>query len=162
MIKQKIGAISIFTGVVAVVLGNSLITTCGSAYADLPGKHPYYLHALSDLRTARWLEEHRPGDAVVSGQEDVAIQQIEAAINDIKQASIDDGKNLNDHPKIDVPKKREGRLRKALQILKKAKSDVAREEDDPTARGLKQKSLKHINDAIKATQGAINDVKHHK
>ena len=31
------------------------------AYADLPGRHPAYLHALTDLRTARWMVEHRPG-----------------------------------------------------------------------------------------------------
>src|SRR6185437_12717264 len=29
-----------------------------------------YLHALTDLRTARWMLEHRRGDAAVSGQED--------------------------------------------------------------------------------------------
>ncbi|MEH2129414.1 MAG: hypothetical protein V7K86_01855, partial [Nostoc sp.] len=65
MSKHKVPSISIFTGLVAVVLGNSLLMTSGSAYADLPGKHPYYLHALTDLRTARWLLEHRPGDAAV-------------------------------------------------------------------------------------------------
>src|SRR5260370_4858515 len=26
------------------------------------GDHPYYLHALSDLRAARWMIEHRPGN----------------------------------------------------------------------------------------------------
>ena len=41
------------------------------ANADLPGKHPYYLHALSDLRTARWMLEHRPGDAAVRDRKSV-------------------------------------------------------------------------------------------
>ena len=30
-----------------------------AANADMPGKHPYYLHALSDLRAARWMLSHR-------------------------------------------------------------------------------------------------------
>ena len=47
-----------------------------AANADLPGKHPAYLHALTDLRAARWMLEHRPGDAVVSTHEDIAIMEI--------------------------------------------------------------------------------------
>lgn len=38
-----------------------------SACADLPGMHPGYLHALTDLRAARWNLEHRAGDAAISG-----------------------------------------------------------------------------------------------
>lgn len=162
MNQHKVRSISIFTGLVAVVLGNSLLITSGSAYADLPGKHPYYLHALTDLRTARWLLEHRPGDAAVSGQEDVAIQQINYTITDIKKASIDDGKDINDHPNVDVPNNHPGRLHKAEEILKKVHSDVRREEDDPTARGLQHRSLLHIDAALNATKRALNDIQHHK
>lgn len=162
MNKQKLRSISILTGLVAGVLGNSLLITSQSAYADLPGKHPYYLHALSDLRTARWLLEHRPGDAAVSGQEDVAIQQIDYSINDIKRASIDDGKNIQDHPKVDVPNDKPGRLHKAEEILKKVHSDVGYEEDDPTARGLKHRALQHIDAALRASKRAVYDVEHHR
>ena len=105
------------------------------ANADLPGKHPYYLHALSDLRAARWMLQHRPGDAAVSGNEDVAISEIDAAIREIKRAAIDDGKNVDDHPNVDVPADRPGHLHKALELLRKVHSDVAREEDDPVTRG---------------------------
>jgi hypothetical protein len=71
--------------------GLLLVAAPFAANADLPGKHPFYLHALSDLRAARWLIEHRPGDAVVSGQEDVAVAEIDKAIGEIKRAAIDDG-----------------------------------------------------------------------
>ncbi|MEH1770236.1 MAG: hypothetical protein V7L27_19060 [Nostoc sp.] len=162
MIKQKIRSISVLTGLVAVVLGNSLSITSGSAYADLPGRHPSYLHALSDLRTARWLLEHRPGDAAVSRQEDVAIGQIDDTINDIKKASIDDGKDIHNHPKLDVPNDHPGRLHKAEEILKKVHSDVGREEDDPAARGLQHRSLWHIDAALKATKRALYDAEHHR
>src|ERR1043166_1127718 len=103
----------------ALAVGVLLAAFSLGASADLPGKHPYYLHALTDLRTARWMLEHRPGDAAVSGQEDVAITEIDAAIGEIKRAAIEDGKDIHDHPKVDAPHDRPGRLHKALEILRK-------------------------------------------
>jgi hypothetical protein len=131
-----------------------------AANADLPGKHPYYLHALTDLRAARWMVEHRPGDVGVSSHEDVAVAEIDAAIREIKKAAIDDGKNIQDHPTVDVPKNRPGRLHKALELLHKVHSDVAREEDDPMTRGLRDRAVGHIDAAIHATDGALNDAEH--
>ncbi len=69
-----------------------------AAYADVPGSHPGYLHALSDLRAARWNLEHRPGDAAVSTQEDIAISEIDRAIGEVKKAAMEDAKNLGDRP----------------------------------------------------------------
>ena len=45
-----------------------------AAHADTPGDHPGYLHALSDLRAARWNLEHRPGDPLVGGGEDIEVR----------------------------------------------------------------------------------------
>ena len=64
------------------VLGGLLLLPL-LANADLPGKHPAYLHALTDLRAARWMLEHRPGDAAVSANEDAAINEIDTAIREI-------------------------------------------------------------------------------
>ena len=141
------------------LLGGLLALVSLGANADLPGKHPYYLHALSDLRAARWMLEHRPGDAAVSGKEDVAITEIDAAIGEIKRASIDDGKDLHDHPAIDAPKDHPGRLHKALELLHKVHSDVAREEDDPMVKGLRNRAVGHIDGAIHATEEAVKDVR---
>jgi hypothetical protein len=129
-----------------------------AASADLPGKHPYYLHALSDLRAARWLLEHRPGDAAVSGQEDVAITEIDKTIGEIKKAAIDDGKNIHDHPLVDAPSDHPGRLHKSLEMLRKVHSDIAREEDDPMTRGLRDRAIHHLDEAIHANEKAIGDV----
>ena len=131
-----------------------------TANADLPGKHPAYLHALSDLRAARWMVQHRPGDAAVSAHEDVAVTEIDAAIGEIKRAAIDDGKNIEDHPHVDVPANRPGRLHKALELLHKVHKDVAREEDDPMTRGLRDRAIGHIDAAIHATDGALVDAEH--
>jgi hypothetical protein len=131
-----------------------------AANADLPGKHPFYLHALTDLRAARWMLEHRPGDAAVSAQEDVAVTEIDKAIGEIKKAAIDDGKDIHDHPGVDLPNDRPGRLHKAAELLRKVHSDVAREEDDPMTRGLRNRAVMHIDEALHATEHAIGDVKH--
>jgi hypothetical protein len=142
-----------------VLLGGLLALVSLAANADLPGKHPYYLHALSDLRAARWMLEHRPGDAAVSGQEDTAIAEIDAAIGEIKRASIDDGKDIHDHPPVQGADGRPGRLHKALDLLRKVHSDVAREEDDPMVKGLRNRAVGHIDGAIHATELAVRDVK---
>jgi hypothetical protein len=128
-----------------------------AANADLPGQHPAYLHALSDLRSARWMLEHRPGDRAISDQEGVAITEIDAAIGEIKRAAIDDGKDIHDHPALDVPPNHPGRLHKALELLRKTHKDVAREEDDPATRGLRNRAVGHIDGAIHATEQAIRD-----
>jgi hypothetical protein len=138
--------------------GLLLVALPFAANADMPGKHPFYLHALSDLRAARWLLEHRPGDAAVSAQEDVAITEIDKAIGEIKKASIDDGKDIHDHPPVQGVADRPGRLHKAAELLRKVHGDVAREEDDPFTRGLRDRAVMHVDEALHATEHAIHDV----
>src|SRR3569623_635768 len=70
-----------------------------------PQAHPAYLHALTDLRHARALLE-RPAKADVKFDENVAIREIDAAIYEIMQAAIDDGKPLSDHPPVDRDSRR--------------------------------------------------------
>src|ERR1700678_1361129 len=119
--------------------------------------HPYYLHALSNLRAARWMIEHRPGDWKRTDDEVEAVKRIDAAIGEIKKASIDDGKDLNDHPKAEELPEHMGRLHKAVDYLKKAHEDVNKEEDNDFAHKLKARALKHIDEAIHHTEMAIKD-----
>jgi hypothetical protein len=135
-----------------------LLVLLSAGCAAQPSKHPAYLHALSDLRTARWMLEHRPGDAAVSAHESEAIGEIDRAIAEIRRAAIDDGKNIHDHPSADVPNDYRGRLHKAAELLRKVRADTAREEDNPAARGLKNRALGHVDAALHATEGAIHDV----
>ena len=129
------------------------LTVPAISFADLPGKHPGYLHALTDLRTARWFLEHQPGDAKVYGGEDVAVNEIDAAIGEIKKASIDDGKDLHDHPNVDVSE-HGSRLLKSIETLNKAKGDISGEEDNPDVRALRHKAIEHIEKAIHAADKA--------
>ena len=97
----------------------AMLAPLAACAQPMPGHHPAYLHALTDLRTARWFLYHQPGDARVYAEEDVAIAEVDAAIGDIKRAAYDDGKNLNDHPAVDVPE-RGSRLLRAIETLRKA------------------------------------------
>jgi hypothetical protein len=124
-------------------------------YANAQGDHPAYLHALSDLRAARWMIEHRPGNWQRTVDEIEAVRQIDAAINDIKKASIEDGKDINDHPKLDENPDHNGRLHAAVEFLKKAHQDVAKEEDNFFAKGLRNRSIHYIDAAIFSTKKAI-------
>src|SRR5262249_39006582 len=80
------------------------------------------------------------------------------AIRDIKEASIDDGKDLRDHPPIDAALDWPGRLRRSIELLRKARADVNEEEDNNFARGLKRRAVEHIDNAIRfVEQGIANE-----
>jgi hypothetical protein len=129
-----------------------------AAQADVPGRHPAYLHVLSDLRAARWDLENRPGDAAVNRQEDLALAEIDRAIDETKRAAMADGKNLGRRPPDDARMNRGGRLRRALGLLRSARNDAAREEDNPQVRMLRNRIVDHIDAAMRFTERAIHDV----
>lgn len=122
-----------------------------------PGRHPHYLRALSDLRSARWLLLSRPGGPEVSRDEQRAVFAIEKAINEITRAAINDGKDLRAALAIDVPRERGGRLHRALDLLESARDAVSHAEDDARSRGLRNRALIHIQAAMHSTREAIED-----
>jgi hypothetical protein len=130
--------------------------------AEVPGRHPFYLHALSDLRDARWILEHRPGGYRVSEHESAAIFAIDEALREIRRAAIEDGKNVYDRPRADLAPDRSGMFHQALELLRRAHGDVAREEDDPAAIGLRNRAVGHIDRAIHETEAALWDAEHHR
>lgn len=115
--------------------------------SEVPGPHPAYLHALSDLRAARHYLNDGWAWAPVKHDDEFAIREIDAAINELKQASIDDGKGLNDPFPIDTGLSPHDRFRKANELLWKAHNDIARAEDVPQARGLRDRASMHIDRA---------------
>ena len=116
-------------------------------FADEPGKHPAYLHALTDLRHARAHLDHPADTGHMDREEQHAIDEIDKAIGEIKHAAIDDGKSLEDHPPVDAHMDRRGRFHRALELLDKAHNDIARVEDDPSVRGLRDRAIHHIDEA---------------
>ncbi|MGD0367576.1 MAG: hypothetical protein ABSA94_08955 [Acidobacteriaceae bacterium] len=131
-------------------LGLAIAALSGPVVAqaqEVPGPHPAYLHALSDLRAARHYLNDGWAWAPVRHDDDAAIHEIDAAINEIKRAAIDDGKGLNDPFPIDTSLNPHGRFHKANELLWKAHNDLARAEDVPESRGLRDRALMHIDHA---------------
>jgi hypothetical protein len=135
-----------------------LVVSCAAPRraAPPPPQHPHYLRALSDLRAARWMIEHRPGDWAQTMDEEQAVHRIDAAINEIKQASIWDGKNINDHPAVSEVPEHQGRLHAALDYLREARQEISYEEDNGAVQGLRSRAYEHIDGAIGAIKHAVH------
>jgi|SRR6185437_16540232 len=100
--------------------------------------------------------EHRPGDWVQSMDEQQAVHRIDAAINEIRQASIWDGKNINDHPPVTETVEHQGRLHAALDYLRQARQEVSYAEDNGAVQGLQSRAYQHIDGAIGAIKNALH------
>lgn len=137
------------------ILAVILLSPVARAHAQqVPGPHPAYLHALSDLRLARgYLEQVE--DPQVKGDAHRAIGEIDKAIDEIKHAAIDDGKDLHDHPPVDAGIPPRGRFHRALDLLHAAHNDCAHAEDLPEARGLRDRALMHIDYARDTVHDAV-------
>ena len=129
-------------------LGVVALATPNATHAQqVPGPHPAYLHALSDLRAARHYLHDNWAWGPVKHDDEEAIREIDAAIDEIKRAAIDDGKGLNDPFPIDTGLSPRGRFHKANELLWKAHNDLARAEDVPESRGLRNRAIVHVDRA---------------
>jgi len=141
--------------IVALVVVFLLPVSVLFAVTPAPKEHPAYLHALTDLRHAR-AHLQRPDGGELREEEKKAIHELDKAIDEIKKAAIDDGKDLNDHPAVDAGMDWRGRLHRALELINKAHNDVAQEEDNQFAQGLQQRALEHIDKAHHHVEEAIH------
>src|SRR5580693_9016392 len=102
--------------------------------ADTPGRHPAYLRARSDLRRAQFLLRVQEEPNVTRRLRE-ADRETEAAIHEIDAAAVIDRKDLEDHPPVDTHLERRARLRRIVELMRSARGDLAREEDNGRARG---------------------------
>ena len=121
---------------------------------QVPGPHPNYLHALSDLRAARHYLNDGWAWAPVKHDDQAAIYEIDQAIDEIKKAAIDDGKGLNDPFPIDAKLSPHDRFRKASELLHSAHDDLTKAEDVPTARGMRDRANSHVDYARQIVDNA--------
>ncbi len=121
-----------------------------------PAVHPAYLHAISDLRYARALL-YRPDWGPVMRDQRAAVEEIDRAIGEAKNAAIDDGKNPNDHPPIDRGLGWEGRFRKAMELLNSAEHDLAEAETNGAAAGWRNAALANVRNAKAFVAKAMRD-----
>jgi hypothetical protein len=125
--------------------------------ADTPGKHPFYLHARSDLRRAQLLMRVHD-DPDVMRRIHKADVEIDRAIHEMDVAAKFDRKDLEDHPAIDTNLDRPGRFRKVMELLQKARADIGRQENDLSAVGWRDAAYRHIDAAIAFVRRAAHDL----
>jgi hypothetical protein len=126
--------------------------------ADTPGRHPAYLRARTDLRTSQFLL--RVHDELnVTRRLEQADREVEAAIHEIDRAALIDRKDIEDHPRIDTSLDRRGRFEKIVALLRSARADLAREEDNGRARGWRNEAYRHIDAALEHMHQAARDQK---
>jgi hypothetical protein len=138
--RNFVRSMILLAGVVAV-------TPLVSHAQQVPGPHPAYLHALSDLRAARHYLHDGWAWEGVRRDDNAAIGEIDAAIREIKHAAIDDGKGDGDPFPIDRRLSPHDRFRKANELLASAHHDLDRAEDVPQSRGLRNRAIGHIDAA---------------
>ena len=130
------------------------------AMAQLPGRHPHYIHALSDLRAAQWQIDHRrPEDGEIREDELVASDEVAAAVHSTSSAASADGKDLGWNAPPDAPLAYDGRLHAAIDLLRAAHADLAMPEDDPMAVNQQKLALLRVDAALHAAQRAVGAVR---
>jgi len=124
--------------------------------AETPGSHPHYVRARSDLRAAQWLlrVQEEPN---VTRHLRKADQEVEAAIREADRAAMLDRKYIEDHPRVDTNLDRPGRFRKIMALLRSAREDINREEDNPRARGWRDAAFRHIDAALDHVRDAARE-----
>lgn len=125
------------------------------------GHHPAYLHALTDLHDARWFIEHRPEGLPLEERERHALGEIDRAIDLVQRAAYYDGKNVYEHPREDAYPDARGRLRRASELLRKARADVAQNEDNYQVRELQVHAVERIDESIRLTESVMIDRERH-
>ena len=124
--------------------------------APYGGAHPRYLHAISDLRYARALLYRSDWRDVMRDQRH-AVEEVDRAIDEARRAAIEDGKNIDDHPPIDVRTGWEGRFRQAMDLLDSALRDLSSEEDNRDAAAWRSAARGHVQAARDSVTRAMRD-----
>jgi hypothetical protein len=112
-------------------------------------QHPAYLHALSDLRTARGYLQMpaRPGTKDACKH---ANKEISRAIDDIAKAVLDYGRDPDVTPLPQGAGSANTPIHSAIRLMKEARADIEHGRDLPENHGLREHSLEHIDKALLA------------
>jgi hypothetical protein len=84
---------------------------------------------------------------------------MELAIREIDRAARFDRKDMDDHPRVDARLDRTGRFRQMMELLQRARTDIGREEDNPSAVGWRNLAYRHIDRAMDFVRAAARDLR---
>jgi hypothetical protein len=115
-------------------------------YADAPGPHPTYMHAIEYLRQARNVLDVHFSQSNLERARQEAMPKIDQAITNLKEAAQLDEKKVKEMPPpANLDEK--GRFHQASQLLEMAKKNSEGAEADPHAKPLRDKAWKEIDEA---------------
>ena len=123
--------------------------------APAQAQEPHYLQALSELRTARdYIQfDHRPG---WGPQRHEAVEEINKAIDEIKHAAWDDGKNTQFAPPAPGVTDPWAPMHEAIRHLDSAMDRTKQGVDRPENTGLRDRAVKHIYEAHQIVEGILH------
>ncbi len=113
-------------------------------------QEPHYLHALSDLRTARDYIQFDRGQ--FGGERRHAVEEINKAIEEIKHAAWDDGKNTQFAPPAQGVTTGWAPMHQASKWMVQARTHVAEGVDTPQNQGLRDRAIFHVDKALRIIQ----------
>jgi hypothetical protein len=128
-----------------------------AASAETPGRHPHYLRARTDLRTAQIMLRVRDEPNVMDHIRSVDAE-IDAAIREIDHAAVLDRKDVDDRPHFDARLGRPGRFHRSMALLASARRDIGQEEDNPRAIAWRDIAFRHIDQAMDQLRRAARDL----
>ena len=142
------------------VLGIATIALLGASApavrADTPGAHPYYLHAIADLRAARaylsTIDEQN-----VEQDKGAAIIEIDRAITMIWRAAQRDQKSVEHPTHIDARLSHHDRFTRALILLGNAHRDLSAPESNRANLAIRNVALGHVDQASRDVHQAISN-----
>src|SRR5580658_5058958 len=121
------------------------------------GRHPAYLRARSDMRRAQFLLRV-PEEPNVTRRLIEADHEVEAAVREVDRAAVLDGKFIDEHPPVDTRLDRRGRFHRIVELLRSARADLGREEDNGRAAGWRNAAYGHIDQALEHVHRAAVDL----
>jgi hypothetical protein len=135
-------------------LAGVLMMSLAACATDTTPSHPNYAAAIADLRVARIILDHESEYSVIREQYR-ALESIDRAVLDLKDAAIVSGQPLGTPPTLDPALDYGGRLHRARELLDGAAHELSFREDDRAAQPARSAARDHVDDALKAVDSVI-------
>jgi hypothetical protein len=124
-----------------------LLAAVTPAFVSAAEHHPVYQRARNDLRLAQFLMRI-PEEPNVAKNLAAADSEVELAVAEVDKAAIVDHRNLLDAPALDINPDRRHRFEKIVALLRSARADMSRQEDNDRARANRDAAGHHIDAAL--------------
>jgi hypothetical protein len=138
------------------VAGLALVALTGCAGTEREPSHPNYAAAIADLRVARVILD-RESEYTAERDQYKALEAIDRAVLDLKNASIDSGQALEPAPVLDPTLDYRGRLGRARELLLAADHELSFREDTMEVRPSRDSARRYVDDAQDAVSRVMRE-----